>query len=103
MTINSQLQIPCPKCHQSDQTILMEDLYFAIIQGDQGILNEFSLESKEAKKILREIKPPAMERLPIWLIGLNRVGDHSYFDSIIFPVIPSIIPEQFNPACHSGG
>lgn len=68
MTSISQLQIPCPKCHQSDQTILMEDLYFAIIEGDQGILNEFCLESKKAKKVLREIKPPAMERLPIWLI-----------------------------------
>ncbi len=68
MTFKSQLEIPCPQCHQSDQTILMEDLYFSIIEGDKQTLSQLNLDNTHVKKILHEIKPPSMDHLPFWLI-----------------------------------
>ena len=68
MTIKSQLQIPCPLCQQSDRTILMEDLYFTIIESDKPTLSELNLDGSQANKLLREIKPPSMDHLPFWLI-----------------------------------
>lgn len=68
MTQPTQYQIKCPTCSQSDRIILIEDLYFGLIEKDQTIVAKFSLKPNQIKSLLNEIKPPLLERLPIWLI-----------------------------------
>jgi hypothetical protein len=63
-----QYQIKCPTCSQSDRTILIEDLYFGLIENDHQNLAKFSIQPGQTKSLIREIKPPSLERLPIWLI-----------------------------------
>jgi hypothetical protein len=63
-----QNQIRCPVCHQTDQTILVEDLYFALIENNKQILSRFDIPSAQKKSILRDIRPPDLEKLPIWQI-----------------------------------
>ncbi len=41
MPLHPQNQIKCPACHQSDQTISVEDLYFALIENDKETLFRF--------------------------------------------------------------
>lgn len=68
MTLPTQYQVKCPICSQSDQIILVEDLYFGLIEKDQKIIARFRIQPFQMKSILNEIKPPSLERLPIWLI-----------------------------------
>ena len=68
MSIPSQYQIKCPVCSQTNQTILIEDLYFGLIEKDQNVITRLSIQPDQIKSLLREIKPPTLERLPIWLI-----------------------------------
>ncbi len=68
MPFHPQNQIKCPTCHQSDQTILVEDLYFALIENDQETLLRFNIQRTHTKSLLRDIRPPSLEHLPIWFI-----------------------------------
>lgn len=68
MPFHPQNQIKCPACHQSDQTILVEDLYFALIENEPETLSRFNLQPAQTKSLLRDIKPPSLEQLPIWFI-----------------------------------
>lgn len=68
MTLPTQYQIKCPTCSQSDKTILIEDLYFGLIEKDQKVVARFSIQPDQIKSLMRDIKPPTLERLPIWLI-----------------------------------
>lgn len=68
MSLHPQNQIKCPVCHQSDRTILVEDLYFALIENDKETLARFNFLPGQKKSILRNIQPPSLERLPIWFI-----------------------------------
>ncbi len=68
MTLPTQYQIKCPTCSQSDKTILVEDLYFGLIEKDQKVIARLSIQPDQIKSLLRDIKPPTLERLPIWLI-----------------------------------
>ena len=68
MSLPIQNQIKCPACSQSDQTILIEDLYFGLIEKDQKAVARFSIQPDQIKPLLRDIKPPTLEKLPIWLI-----------------------------------
>lgn len=68
MALPTQFQIKCPTCSQSDQTILIEDLYFGLIEKDQKVIARFSIQPDQIKSLLRDIRPPTLERLPIWLI-----------------------------------
>jgi hypothetical protein len=68
MSLPIQNQIKCPDCSQSDQTILIEDLYFGLIEKDQKVIARFSIQPDQIKPLLRDINPPTLERIPIWLI-----------------------------------
>lgn len=68
MALPTQFQIKCPTCSQSVQTILIEDLYFGLIEKDQKVIARFSIQPDQIKSLLRDIRPPTLERLPIWLI-----------------------------------
>ncbi len=68
MTLSTQYQIKCPTCSRSDQIILVEDIYFGLIEKDQKVIARFSIQPDQIKSLLRDIKPPTLERLPIWLI-----------------------------------
>ncbi|MBW6474801.1 MAG: hypothetical protein K0B14_16860 [Anaerolineaceae bacterium] len=68
MTLPTQFQIKCPTCSRSDQTILVEDIYFGLIEKDQKVIARFSIQPDQIKPLLRDINPPTLERLPIWLI-----------------------------------
>lgn len=68
MTLPTQFQIKCPSCSQSDRTILIEDLYFGLIEMDQNVITKYSIQPDQIKSILREIRPPELTRLPFWLI-----------------------------------
>jgi hypothetical protein len=68
MTLSKQYQIKCPVCSQSDQVILIEDLYFGLIERDQNVITEYGIQPDQIKSILREICPPELTRLPFWLI-----------------------------------
>lgn len=68
MTISNQNQITCPTCKQADQTILVEDLYFALISHDKEVINRFQQKPDTIKKLLSEIRPPELTKLPFWLI-----------------------------------
>ena len=68
MSLPIQNQIKCPACSQSDQTILIEDLYFGLIEKDQKAVARFSIQPDQIKPLLQDIKPPTLEKLPIWLI-----------------------------------
>ncbi|PKO06157.1 MAG: hypothetical protein CVU41_08590 [Chloroflexi bacterium HGW-Chloroflexi-3] len=68
MSLPIQFQIKCPSCSQSDQTILIEDLFFGLIEKDQKVIARFSIQPDQIKSLIRKIKPPTLERLPIWLI-----------------------------------
>lgn len=68
MSLPIQNQIKCPTCSQSDRIILVEDLYFGLIEKDQKVVARFSIQPDQIKPLLRDIKPPTLEKLPIWLI-----------------------------------
>jgi len=68
MTISYQNRIACPTCQQTDKTILVEDLYFALIAHDKEIITRFQLSPEEIKSLLLKIKPPELEKLPLWMI-----------------------------------
>jgi len=60
-------KIVCPTC-KSTNTILIEDLYFALIEKDQQVLGKLKLDADQCKTLLRLLAPPSLDRLPIWLI-----------------------------------
>lgn len=68
MTVSNQNRISCPVCLQTYKTILVEDLYFALISHDEEVINHFHFQPDTIKSILREIRPPELTRLPFWLI-----------------------------------
>lgn len=68
MTLPTLYQIKCPACSRSDQTILVEDLYFGLIKKDQNVIAKYSIQPGQIKSLINEINPPSLERLPIWLI-----------------------------------
>lgn len=68
MTLTTQYHINCPTCSQSERTILIEDLYFGLIERDQNVITKYSIQPDQIKSILREIRPPELTRLPFWLI-----------------------------------
>ena len=59
--------INCPVCKQSDQVLLLEELYFGLIQKDPAILSKIP-PSQQHKTLLNQIQPPSLDRLPFWLI-----------------------------------
>ena len=60
--------IHCPVCNQTNQIVLVDELYFALIEMDQAFFSKYNIDSSQRKFILRNITPPSLERLPIWLI-----------------------------------
>lgn len=60
-------KIVCPTC-KSTNTILIEDLYFALIEKDQQVLGKLNLNAEQCKTLLRLLAPPSLDRIPIWLI-----------------------------------
>ncbi|MBE0686790.1 MAG: hypothetical protein IH585_12440 [Anaerolineaceae bacterium] len=68
MSLPIQYQVKCPSCSQSDQTILIEELYFGLIERNQKVIARFSIQPGQIKSLLSKIKPPSLERLPFWLI-----------------------------------
>jgi hypothetical protein len=60
--------IHCPVCNQTNQIVLIEELYFALIEKDQAFFSQHGIDSFQSKSIFRKISPPSLERLPIWLI-----------------------------------
>jgi len=68
MTMMANHTIHCPVCNQTNQIVLIEELYFALIEKDQAFFSKYNIDSSQSKFILRNITPPSLERLPIWLI-----------------------------------
>ncbi len=67
MEHNKHHHVNCPICNQSDQVLLLEELYFGLIEKDQTILSTLQT-SHQAKTLLTQIQPPSLDRLPFWLI-----------------------------------
>jgi hypothetical protein len=59
--------VNCPICKQSDQVLLLEELYFGLIEKDQSILSKLQ-PTLQTKTLLTQIQPPSLDRLPFWLI-----------------------------------
>ncbi len=116
MSTENYSKLNCPICQKSDQTILMEDLYFAIIHGDKDLLSVYGMDSAKTKKILAEVKPPALEKLPIWLIikpdllviffvlalmiislSFINISFESFYKSLWLPAIVSLAYLVFRP------
>lgn len=117
MSLPNHYQIKCPTCSQTDQTILIEDLYFGLIEKDQKVITRFNLQPDQIKSLLREINPPSLERLPIWLIippdvligiimsifvllvvisGLHQGFDEKYAFPLVFLLVYFILRRYLN-------
>jgi hypothetical protein len=59
---------PCPECGHSDTVIPVQELYFALIEGDRNRLGKFNLSAKEWKRIRNQIQPPQPTYKPFWMI-----------------------------------
>lgn len=93
MSGQTQNQIRCPVCQQTDQTILIEDLYFAMIENNKETLLRYQIPPVQMKSILRDIRPPHLERLPIWQI----IPPDVLSGIIIFVIFILIISSDIQP------
>lgn len=66
--MNTNHKIHCPICQKTDSVILLEELYFGLIEKDPKIISRFNLQPDQIKNLEQQIRPPALERLPVWSI-----------------------------------
>ena len=93
MSVQTQNQIRCPVCQQTDQTIPVEDLYFALIENNKEALSRYNIPSSQSKSIQRDIRPPLLDRLPIWQI----IPPDVLIGIIIFVSVLLIISSDIQP------
>ena len=58
----------CPICENKENLMTIEKIYFGILENDQSLLNRLNIYPNQKKQLLKELRPPGLDKQPIWLI-----------------------------------
>ena len=90
--MNSNHQIVCPICINSEQVFLLEDVYFGLIENNPQSIARFNLNPTQVKNLQQQIAPPSLDRAPIWLIIPPDIIFATIFLAIVIALVFSNLP-----------
>jgi hypothetical protein len=71
---------PCPICQKNAPAILVQALYFDLLENKANLSGIFPLSELQKKELFRFLQPPQLERRPVWHI----LNPDIFFGSITF-------------------